>query len=1247
MLKKLTLLTAFLTFILTCLLMTPMALTASSIASGTEAILTGPTNYHYLKDNTRVFSSTSYDRDGGNGDAGSYLYYRNGEKVLMEAKGPGAVYKIFMPSMGNNAYLKFYFDGETSPRIHEKVVDIFKGKSPYFKAPLASTDSPAYEGIVPENGYVLYVPIPFAESLRITSNAPGFFLIDYAVYAPGTEVTTWTPSQDNTGVIDMFNKTGKDPKDSSKNTVVAGSIDLPANGTETVTEINTPSQTISSIKLKVPGIVNYDYNSATISDTGRAFTGYSQFDAALESTNQGVKLVRRLDWSSGDQKANVYVDGALVGQWMTPANSSPEQTWLDSTFYIPASFTVGKTKVTIKVENAGGQSDWNEYKYTVYSIDYKDYGDCLVESDSINIGNPVSENSHNYVINTETWSGSQTLTYTTLASNLTELLNNITMKVFFDNETEPSIDAPIGDLFGFGHFGLDPNAPKYRTRSLMVGLDETNNLYIYFPMPFAQKAEIRLENKLDTVINGVDYEVQHQDFTGSMDDVGYFKAKYGVAEHFEYDDQEINYLNVEGSGTLVGIIASMTSDRPTNKSNYLEGDEHIFIDGNLSPHISGTGTEDLYNGAYYWVNGTVSMPLFGCPYNGKWSEGGILHIEPTYKSVAYRFFLGEAMPFKKSIVFNKEHGGGYQDEPNNAYEKDWFVVYYYHKEEPTMGQLDFVDVGNSSSETSHNYTATSQTATTLTSKIEGRYHTPAKSDSGKKISRNGYSQFDLAIIPNNKGMILRRLFNYSIVNQDASVYVDGQFVGTWYDPGINTKMRFKESEFRIPESFTAGKDSITVKILVKSDYWTEFNYSALVCFEPGTPIPPAVPTDLKAITTSSSAITISWSNVSDANAYDLEIDGATVENATSPYLHENLAPNTTHTYRIRSKNDESRSSWSSEITASTYSTGNVIFSDNFNDGNLDSWTLTNGTWTNEGTVAQGESYPDSFMIKDITASDFIYEADVKLVTDTGAGIITFRGQDASGGKTYAIALDTNSNYVKFYKFPYVSIATYDFNFESNRWYHIKVVARDNQFQIYFDNNPTPVIDATDDSYSTGNFGLASWRGTFQFDNVKATFITTTPPPVNTINLLAGKTPTTSVPYKDIDVITDGDKQALYKHYAADGNVASGPVYIQFDLNQPRSLTKVNIWHFAGDIRTYHDVIVQLSNDPTFQTGVTTVFNNDQDNSSNLGLGTDAPYVESNDGKTITFSPVTARYIRLWSKGNTVNNANHYVEVEAY
>jgi len=129
-----------------------------------------------------------------------------------------------------------------------------------------------------------------------------------------------------------------------------------------------------------------------------------------------------------------------------------------------------------------------------------------------------------------------------------------------------------------------------------------------------------------------------------------------------------------------------------------------------------------------------------------------------------------------------------------------------------------------------------------------------------------------------------------------------------------------------------------------------------------------------------------------------------------------------------------------------------------------------------------------------------------------------------------------------------------------------------------------------------------------------------------------------------EFVTDGEKSGEDGYYVEFG---PGVQYVQIDLEDSFHLYTILVWHYHSQARVYRDVIVQVSDDPDFITGVKTVFNNDHDNSSGLGIGKDKEYIETNEGRLIDPRGVEARYIRLYSKGNTSNDINHYVEVEVY
>lgn len=148
------------------------------------------------------------------------------------------------------------------------------------------------------------------------------------------------------------------------------------------------------------------------------------------------------------------------------------------------------------------------------------------------------------------------------------------------------------------------------------------------------------------------------------------------------------------------------------------------------------------------------------------------------------------------------------------------------------------------------------------------------------------------------------------------------------------------------------------------------------------------------------------------------------------------------------------------------------------------------------------------------------------------------------------------------------------------------------------------------------------------------------------NLAAGKLLSSSAEFANMSYPTDGDSSNTFNY--ADSYPNEGPQWVQLDLGASYDINHINLWHFYGDDRAYHDVVVQLSNTQDFSSGViTTVYNNDRDNSGDLGAGNDWEYAESSSGLSLAFAPLNARYVRFYSNGSTINSSNHYVEIEVY
>ena len=149
------------------------------------------------------------------------------------------------------------------------------------------------------------------------------------------------------------------------------------------------------------------------------------------------------------------------------------------------------------------------------------------------------------------------------------------------------------------------------------------------------------------------------------------------------------------------------------------------------------------------------------------------------------------------------------------------------------------------------------------------------------------------------------------------------------------------------------------------------------------------------------------------------------------------------------------------------------------------------------------------------------------------------------------------------------------------------------------------------------------------------------------NVALGKQVTTSVkPFSETqpEAITDGKKEAFDYDTV---EMKKGTQWVQVDLGEAYKIEAIAIWHDHRYIQTMHDVIVQVSDDPEFKTGVTTLFNNDTDNSSGLGVGTDREYFERHFGRVFDGKGTKARYVRGYTKGSHLSALNCWQEIEVY
>ena len=244
----------------------------------------------------------------------------------------------------------------------------------------------------------------------------------------------------------------------------------------------------------------------------------------------------------------------------------------------------------------------------------------------------------------------------TVDSRDPNFLRRIILKMYWDDEEEPSVNVPLGDFFGCGF--------EY-THYISQYLGMTSGGYIcYFPMPFEKAAKIQVVNETTQEVYAFYYQINYMKLDGYLDrSVGYFHAYWNRDIRTDYDS---NYtiLEASGHGHIVGMNLQMQSY--DGGFSFLEGNEMIYVDGEKKPSIVGTGTEDYFSSGWYFNRGEFAGPFHGM----------IMKDDSLGRIAAYRLHIMDPIPFRKHILLTIEHGHGNQEVADYS-----STVYWYQLED--------------------------------------------------------------------------------------------------------------------------------------------------------------------------------------------------------------------------------------------------------------------------------------------------------------------------------------------------------------------------------------------------------------------------------------------------------------------------------------------------------------------------------------------------------------------------------------
>lgn len=258
----------------------------------------------------------------------------------------------------------------------------------------------------------------------------------------------------------------------------------------------------------------------------------------------------------------------------------------------------------------------------------------------------------------------------------------VVLRAYWDGEKDPSIETPIGNFFGYA-FG---NPPVFQ--SALITVNPVQALNSYIPMPFRSHARITITNEGSKQITDYYWNIDWVKLPSISPDTAYFHAQYrqctpcdgwykGNFYGNNFDDArkdprwknplgENNYviLDAHGDGQFVGVMMSVLNNQ---WGAWNEGDDMIFIDGEKTPRINGTGGEDYFNGA--WGFG----PLYSTPLVGIIEFTGE---QPGSRFTMYRWHLEAPVRFHRSIKVTIEDGQA------NLRSDNIFTVAYWYQKEP-------------------------------------------------------------------------------------------------------------------------------------------------------------------------------------------------------------------------------------------------------------------------------------------------------------------------------------------------------------------------------------------------------------------------------------------------------------------------------------------------------------------------------------------------------------------------------------
>jgi len=248
------------------------------------------------------------------------------------------------------------------------------------------------------------------------------------------------------------------------------------------------------------------------------------------------------------------------------------------------------------------------------------------------------------------------------------------IRIYWDDEKTPSVEAPLGPFFGMGW-----NTYAH-LNSLAMTVNPGSAFNSYWKMPFRKKCRITIQNINPTEPMRLYYQIDYV-LTEVGNDEAYFHAQYRRSRATQNSEHTI-LDGVKGKGQYVGTYMAIGA---ANNGWWGEGEIKFFMDGDKeNATIVGTGTEDYFCGSYNFENqATHQYQEYSTAYTGLHQ---VIRPDGLYRSQQrfgmYRWHILDPVRFESDLKVTIQdlgwrHGGRYLPQ-----QSDITTVAYWYQREP-------------------------------------------------------------------------------------------------------------------------------------------------------------------------------------------------------------------------------------------------------------------------------------------------------------------------------------------------------------------------------------------------------------------------------------------------------------------------------------------------------------------------------------------------------------------------------------